>query len=125
MPLCSLPGHSEAVSEVLGPQKPLKTKSVFEVFVDAQFLALARSCWRYWAHPGALGPILSSNWLPKLPQNWSKFGPKSNPKLVPFLVLFLDQFLQILRIPRVARGVAYSLSGGVPRAASRAVLITN
>ena len=49
----------------------------FEIFVDAQFWALVRSCWRSWAHLGALGPILGSNWPPKLPPNCSKFGSKN------------------------------------------------
>ena len=50
-------------------------------------------------------------------------GSKIGPKLVPFLGLFLDHSLQILRIPGVAR--RSTLSEEVPRAASRAVLLTN
>ena len=62
--------------------KNLEKLGDFKVFVDAQFLALARSCWRSWAHLGALGPILGSNWPPKWPPNWFKCGSKSGPKLV-------------------------------------------
>ena len=40
MPLGSLPGHSEAVLDGVGPQKTLKHCLFFEVSVNAQLLAL-------------------------------------------------------------------------------------
>ena len=77
-------------------------------------LAFLRTSWRSWVDSG----------LELAPQN----GHQIDPKLVQFLVSFLNMFLQILRFPAVARGsmgIARrgTLSEEIPRAASRAELL--
>ena len=62
-----------------------------------------------------LGAILGPEWAPKLVQNWFYFGAVFGPVFVDFEILGGR--------PGIARG--YTLSGKVPRAASRAVLFTN
>ena len=52
--------------------KIIKKNMFFKVFVNADFLALGRSCWRSWAYLGAIGAIRA----PTRPQNYLNIGLK-------------------------------------------------
>ncbi len=52
MPLGGLPGHSEAVLDGLGPQKPEKLM-VFQGLWKCTFLVLPSSPWLFWSPFGA------------------------------------------------------------------------